>query len=89
MQRTYSYSKNNQPLPTPPNRGPLPQPTPAPRPVVPKEPVKLFENRKDREKYDNMAELYSIIYTTERLEKAFIKDAVATQEYVIFVYLLT
>jgi ESCRT-I complex subunit VPS28 len=85
MQRTYSYSKTNAPLPTPP-RGPLPQPqtTSAPKVVAPKEPVKLAENRKDREKFDSLAELYSIIYTTERLEKAFIKDMVNPQEYAFF-----
>ncbi|KAG2382206.1 hypothetical protein C9374_005408 [Naegleria lovaniensis] len=45
------------------------------------EKVKLFENRKEREKYENMAELYSLIVSVERLEKAYVKDSIVANEY--------
>eukprot|EP01102_Stenamoeba_stenopodia_P011481 TRINITY_DN3534_c0_g1_i3.p1 TRINITY_DN3534_c0_g1~~TRINITY_DN3534_c0_g1_i3.p1 ORF type:complete len:215 (-),score=52.12 TRINITY_DN3534_c0_g1_i3:128-772(-) len=45
------------------------------------EPIKLWNNVKERETYDNLAELYSIIKTTEYLEKAFIRDAISPTEY--------
>jgi hypothetical protein len=32
--------------------------------------------------YDNMADLYSIIKTTEALEKAYVRDAITADEYV-------
>jgi len=44
------------------------------------EPIKLWNNVKERETYDNLAELYSIIKTTEYLEKAFIRDAISSTE---------
>ena len=47
----------------------------------PQEKVKLFETRKDREKYENMSELYSLIYSVERLEKAYVKDSIKADEY--------
>nr|ADW82828.1 vacuolar protein sorting protein 28 [Breviata anathema] len=43
--------------------------------------VKLAVTRKDRELYENMADLYSIIRTTEELEKMYIRDAIPASEY--------
>ncbi len=45
------------------------------------EEVKLFRNAKEREKYDNMADLYSIVNTLQNLEKAYIWDCVTPKEY--------
>ncbi|KAG1065726.1 hypothetical protein G6F42_026778 [Rhizopus arrhizus] len=45
------------------------------------EEVKLFTNNKERDKYDNMADLYSIIVLMEHLEKAFIRDSITADEY--------
>jgi len=43
--------------------------------------VKLATTRQEREQYNTLSELYSVIYATERLEKAFIKDSITEQEY--------
>jgi len=43
--------------------------------------VKLYTNAREREKYDNMAELFAVINTLQNLEKAYIKDAVTPKEY--------
>ncbi|KAG1459091.1 hypothetical protein G6F56_006240 [Rhizopus delemar] len=45
------------------------------------EEVRLFTNNKERDKYDNMADLYSIIVLMEHLEKAFIRDSIQAEEY--------
>ncbi|XP_041484337.1 vacuolar protein sorting-associated protein 28 homolog [Lytechinus variegatus] len=45
------------------------------------EEVKLYRNVREREKYDNMAELFAVINTLEWLEKAYIRDAVPAKEY--------
>ncbi|XP_062602003.1 vacuolar protein sorting-associated protein 28 homolog [Saccostrea cucullata] len=45
------------------------------------EEVKLSKSAREREKYDNMAELYAVINTLQSLEKAYIKDAVQPKEY--------
>lgn len=45
------------------------------------EEVKLFTMPSDREHFDNMADCYSLINTIERLEKAFIQNAVTDKEY--------
>lgn len=45
------------------------------------EKVVLFQGPREREKYDNMADLYAIIKTVEHLEKAYVKDAVTAEEY--------
>ena len=42
--------------------------------------VKLFRNFREREKYDNMAELFAVINTLQWLEKAYIRDAVTPKE---------
>ncbi|ORX62967.1 vacuolar protein sorting-associated, partial [Hesseltinella vesiculosa] len=43
--------------------------------------LRLFNNNKEREKYDNMADLFSIIVLMEHLEKAFIRDSITADEY--------
>eukprot|EP00123_Amoebidium_parasiticum_P012408 comp21333_c0_seq1/m.29232 comp21333_c0_seq1/g.29232 ORF comp21333_c0_seq1/g.29232 comp21333_c0_seq1/m.29232 type:complete len:288 (-) comp21333_c0_seq1:343-1206(-) len=43
--------------------------------------VKLYKNNQEREKYDNMADLFAIVQTTEHLEKAYIKDSITPREY--------
>nr|XP_002131096.1 vacuolar protein sorting-associated protein 28 homolog [Ciona intestinalis] len=43
--------------------------------------VKLYSNAREREKYDNLAELYSIIKTLQALEKAYIKDSITAKDY--------
>ncbi|EFC40085.1 predicted protein [Naegleria gruberi] len=53
----------------------------SPTQKVSQEKVKLFETRKDREKFENMSELYSLIYSVERLEKAYVKDSIKADEY--------
>ncbi|XP_017779399.1 PREDICTED: vacuolar protein sorting-associated protein 28 homolog [Nicrophorus vespilloides] len=45
------------------------------------EEVKLYHNAREREKYDNMADLYAVIYTLQQLEKAYIRDCVIPKEY--------
>ena len=45
------------------------------------EEVKLYRNAREREKYDNMADLFSILTTLQQLEKAYIRDAVTPKEY--------
>jgi ESCRT-I complex subunit VPS28 len=45
------------------------------------EEVKLSKNAREREKYDNMADLFSILTTLQQLEKAYIRDAVTPREY--------
>ncbi|KAJ3092497.1 hypothetical protein HK102_006691 [Quaeritorhiza haematococci] len=42
--------------------------------------VRLFTTNKEREKYDNMADLYGIIVATEHLERAYIRDAITPQD---------
>lgn len=45
------------------------------------EEVKLSRNAREREKYDNMADLYAVINTLQHLEKAYIRDCVTPKEY--------
>ncbi|KAG5676434.1 hypothetical protein PVAND_006272 [Polypedilum vanderplanki] len=45
------------------------------------EEVKLFRDAREREKYDNMADLFALISTLQNLEKAYIRDCVTPQEY--------
>ena len=45
------------------------------------EEVKLFRNPREREKYDNLAELFAVMSTLQCLEKAYIKDCVPSREY--------
>lgn len=45
------------------------------------EEVKLFETAKEREKYENIADLFAIVNTLQHLEKAYIRDCVIPKEY--------
>lgn len=45
------------------------------------EEVKLYRTAREREKYDNMADLYALINTLQNLEKAYIWDCITPQEY--------
>ncbi|XP_018325041.1 vacuolar protein sorting-associated protein 28 homolog [Agrilus planipennis] len=45
------------------------------------EEVKLFQNSREREKFDNLADLYAVINTIQQLEKAYIRDCVPSKEY--------
>lgn len=45
------------------------------------EEVKLYRHAREREKYDNMADLYALINTLQNLEKAYIWDCITAQEY--------
>lgn len=45
------------------------------------EEVKLFRNAREREKYDNMADLFALVNTLQHLEKAFLRDCVTPKEY--------
>jgi ESCRT-I complex subunit VPS28 len=43
--------------------------------------VKLYNNPREREMFEGMADLFSIIKTTEALEKAYVRDAITAEEY--------
>lgn len=45
------------------------------------EEVRLYRTAREREKYDNMSDLYALINTLQCLEKAYIKDCVTPKEY--------
>eukprot|EP00118_Oscarella_pearsei_P000998 m.6337 g.6337 ORF g.6337 m.6337 type:complete len:222 (+) comp15591_c0_seq2:49-714(+) len=45
------------------------------------EEIKLYKNAREREKYDNMADVFAVVQTIQCLEKAYIKDAVPAKEY--------
>lgn len=45
------------------------------------EEIKLYDNAREREEFDNRANVFSLIQAIEALEKAYIKDAVNAQEY--------
>ncbi|XP_015791645.1 vacuolar protein sorting-associated protein 28 homolog [Tetranychus urticae] len=45
------------------------------------EDVRLYRNSREREMYDNLADLYAVVNTLQCLEKAIIKDAVSPKEY--------
>ncbi|KAG8630111.1 hypothetical protein KVT40_001730 [Elsinoe batatas] len=49
--------------------------------INPDEEVKLATNAAERDLYESLAEIYSIIVTLEALEKAYLKDSVAENEY--------
>ena len=44
--------------------------------------VKLCSNASERLHFDSLADMYSILVTTECLERAYVKDAIAANEYV-------
>ncbi|GFZ03121.1 vacuolar protein sorting-associated protein VPS28 family protein [Actinidia rufa] len=43
--------------------------------------VKLWNDKREREMYENFAELFAIIKATEKLEKAYIRDIISPAEY--------
>lgn len=43
--------------------------------------VRLFENNIERERVDNMAELYAVLNSLECLEKVFSRDCILPKEY--------
>ncbi|XP_010422371.1 PREDICTED: vacuolar protein sorting-associated protein 28 homolog 2-like [Camelina sativa] len=43
--------------------------------------VKLWNDKREREMYENFAELFAIIKATEKLEKAYIRDLINPSEY--------
>ncbi|KAG2501592.1 hypothetical protein HYH03_000097 [Edaphochlamys debaryana] len=43
--------------------------------------VKLYSNKKEQALYESYADLYAIIKTTEKLERAFVRDAIGAEEY--------
>lgn len=43
--------------------------------------VKLWHDKRERELYDSFADLYAIIKTTDKLEKAYVRDLVSSSEY--------
>ncbi|KAG0497118.1 hypothetical protein HPP92_001809 [Vanilla planifolia] len=43
--------------------------------------VKLWNDKREREMFDSFADLYAIIKTTEKLEKAYVRDLVSSTEY--------
>ncbi|ELU06418.1 hypothetical protein CAPTEDRAFT_155234 [Capitella teleta] len=45
------------------------------------EEVKLYRSARERENYDNIADLYAVVNTLQCLEKAYIKDSVTPKEY--------
>jgi hypothetical protein len=45
-----------------------------------KKKVELAENLMDREKFDILGDLYSIINAVEHLEKSFVRDAIKSDE---------
>eukprot|EP00246_Nothoceros_aenigmaticus_P017068 TRINITY_DN808_c1_g1_i1.p1 TRINITY_DN808_c1_g1~~TRINITY_DN808_c1_g1_i1.p1 ORF type:complete len:214 (+),score=43.70 TRINITY_DN808_c1_g1_i1:84-725(+) len=43
--------------------------------------VRLWADKREREMYDNFADLFAIIKTTEKLEKAYVRDVISAKEY--------
>jgi len=46
-----------------------------------KHPIELFDSGRERQTYDNLGDLYSIITATESLERAYARNAVTREEY--------
>eukprot|EP01119_Soliformovum_irregulare_P001752 TRINITY_DN1152_c0_g1_i1.p1 TRINITY_DN1152_c0_g1~~TRINITY_DN1152_c0_g1_i1.p1 ORF type:complete len:266 (+),score=64.24 TRINITY_DN1152_c0_g1_i1:131-928(+) len=92
---TNSNSGNNVTIPAPSPYGPPMGNRPAPSPTMPTEDrrqslttsggatplVKLYNTPREREMYDNMADLFSIVKTIEALEKAYIRNAINEDQY--------
>ncbi|CAG8575046.1 9979_t:CDS:2 [Funneliformis caledonium] len=64
-----------------PSRAASYSPVPSEHSLALDEEVRLYTNNKDREKYENLADLYAIIVTMEHLEKAYVRDSVTASEY--------
>ncbi|KAJ7570728.1 hypothetical protein O6H91_01G133000 [Diphasiastrum complanatum] len=43
--------------------------------------VKLWNDKREREMYENFADLFAIIKTTEKLEKAYVRDVISPKDY--------
>uniref|UniRef100_A0A0C9QX01 Vacuolar protein sorting-associated protein 28 homolog n=1 Tax=Wollemia nobilis TaxID=56998 RepID=A0A0C9QX01_9CONI len=43
--------------------------------------VKLWNDKREREMYDNFADLFAIIRTMEKLEKAYVRDVISPKDY--------
>ena len=43
--------------------------------------IRLFESSREREAYDEQANLYAILTATEHLERAYARDAISPKEY--------
>ncbi|MQL75881.1 hypothetical protein Taro_008264 [Colocasia esculenta] len=43
--------------------------------------VKLWNDKREREMYESFADLYAIIKTTEKLERAYVRDLVSSADY--------
>lgn len=43
--------------------------------------VKLWANAKDREKFENLADLFAILKCTEKLERAYVRDGINAKDY--------
>lgn len=43
--------------------------------------VRLYENSVERERVDNMSELYAVLIALECLEKVFSRDCISPREY--------
>lgn len=43
--------------------------------------VKLWNDKREREMYDNFADLFAIIRTMEKLEKAYVRDVISSKDY--------
>lgn len=60
---------------------PVPTYKPVPPNVDTSQEVKLFTTTNERQKYENMADMYAIIVTTDYLEKAYIRDTISAGDY--------
>lgn len=45
------------------------------------EDVQLWKDKKEREMFENLADLYAIIMTSEKLEKAYVRDLIGPKDY--------
>ncbi|PNH01904.1 Vacuolar protein sorting-associated protein 28 2, partial [Tetrabaena socialis] len=43
--------------------------------------VRLYHGKKEQAQYESYADLYAIIKTTEKLERAFVRDAIGAEQY--------
>lgn len=43
--------------------------------------VKLYASKRERERVDNSADLFAILKTTEKLERAYVRDAISAKDY--------
>jgi hypothetical protein len=51
--------------------------------------VRLYENNRERERWETLADIYSLFVTVEHLEKAYIRDAIPADAYAIFSIIYT